>query len=238
MGKNPLATGINLWMTADQHQSTHIDCRASRMTLELYTAYVFATLIVLAIPGPTIMLVVSYALTQGRRSAFASVMGVGLGDATAATVSLLGLGAILAASATAFALLKWVGAAYLVWLGIKMWRSRPGSLGVQHVENIPVRKIFWHAYVVTSLNPKGIVFFMAFLPHFIAPQATVAPQLVLLGSTFVVLGILNAAVYAFAAAAVGRKLRNPSLLRMVNKVGGGFLISAAAMTATLQRSTG
>ncbi|WP_421984143.1 LysE family translocator [Roseibium sp.] len=208
------------------------------MTLELFSAYVVATLIVLAIPGPTIMLVVSYALTQGRRSAFASVLGVGLGDATAAAVSLLGLGAILAASATAFSVLKWVGAAYLVWLGIKMWRSRPAVQNVQQMEHISARKIFWHAYVVTSLNPKGIVFFMAFLPHFIAPQASVAPQLFLLGTTFVVLGILNAAVYAFAAAAIGQKLRSPSLLRLVNRVGGGFLISAAAMTATLQRSTG
>ncbi|MBO6893580.1 MAG: LysE family translocator [Roseibium sp.] len=208
------------------------------MTLELYSAYVVATLIVLAIPGPTIMLVVSYALTQGRRSAFASVMGVGLGDATAASASLLGLGAILAASATAFTILKWVGAAYLVWLGIKMWRSRPTALGAHQVADIPARKIFWHAYVVTTLNPKGIIFFMAFLPHFIAPQAPVAPQLLLLGSTFVVLGILNAAIYAIAAAAIGNKLRNPSLMRLVNKVGGGFLISAAAMTATLQRSTG
>ncbi|MES0811265.1 LysE family translocator [Roseibium sp. SCPC15] len=207
------------------------------MTLELYFAYVIATLIVLAIPGPTIMLVVSYALTQGRKSAFASVMGVGLGDATAATASLLGLGAILAASATAFTVLKWVGAAYLVWLGVKMWRSRPTALGMHQVAAVPANKIFWHAYVVTSLNPKGIVFFMAFLPHFIAPQAAVAPQLVLLGSTFVVLGILNAAVYALTAAAIGQKLRSPSLLRLVNKVGGGFLISAAAMTATLQRST-
>ncbi|MES0882378.1 LysE family translocator [Roseibium sp. SCP14] len=207
------------------------------MTLELYSAYVVATLIVLAIPGPTIMLVVSYALTQGRKSAVASVMGVGLGDATAATVSLLGLGAILGASATAFAVLKWVGAAYLVWLGIKMWRSRPTALGMHQVAAVPAHKIFWHAYVVTSLNPKGIVFFMAFLPHFIAPQSAVAPQLVLLGSTFVVLGIMNAAFYALAAAAIGQKLRSPSLLRLVNKVGGGFLISAATMTATLQRST-
>ncbi|POF29583.1 LysE family translocator [Roseibium marinum] len=208
------------------------------MTLELYSAYIVATLIVLAIPGPTVMLVVSYALTQGRKSAFASVMGVGLGDATAAVVSLLGLGAILAASATAFTMLKWVGAIYLVWLGIRMWRSRPTALGPHKVADIPARKIFWHAYIVTALNPKGIVFFMAFLPHFIAAQAPVVPQLALLGTTFVVLGILNAAIYALAAAAVGRKIQNPSLLRIVNKVGGGFLISAAAMTATLQRSAG
>jgi len=208
------------------------------MTLELYSAYILATLIVLFIPGPTIMLVVSYALTQGRKSAFASVMGVGLGDATAATASLMGLGAILAASASAFTVLKWIGAIYLVWLGIKMWRSRPTALGPHQVADIPARKIFWHAYVVTALNPKGIVFFMAFLPHFIAPEAPVVPQLVLLGATFVVLGILNAAVYALTAAVVGRKLRDPSLLRVVNKIGGGFLISAAAMTATLQRSAG
>ncbi len=208
------------------------------MTLELYAAYVAATLIVLAMPGPTIMLVVSYAITQGRKSAFASVLGVGLGDATAATVSLMGLGAILATSAAAFTVLKWIGALYLAWLGIKMWRSRPKALGPHQVPDIPRRKIFLHAYVVTALNPKGIVFFMAFLPHFIAPSAPVVPQLALLGTTFVLLGILNAAVYALAAAAIGEKLRNPSLLRLVNKVGGGFLISAAAMTATLQRSSG
>ncbi|MBN9671680.1 LysE family translocator [Roseibium aggregatum] len=206
------------------------------MTLELYLAYITATLIVLAIPGPTIMLVISYALTQGKKSAFASVVGVGLGDATAAAASLLGLGAVLAASATAFTILKWIGAAYLVWIGIKMWCSRPAPLGTRQVADVPARKIFWNAYVVTSLNPKGIVFFIAFLPHFIAPQAPVVPQLALLGTTFVVLGILNAAIYALAAAAIGRRLRNPSLMNLVNKVGGGFLISAAAMTAALKRS--
>lgn len=206
------------------------------MTIELYSAYIVATLIVLAVPGPTIMLVVSYALTQGRKSAFASVMGVGLGDATAAAASLMGLGAILAASATAFTALKWVGAAYLVWLGIKMWRSRPAALGPHSVAEIPARKIFWHAYMVTALNPKGIIFFMAFLPHFIAQQAPVVPQLALLGTTFVILGIVNAAVYAMAAAAIGQKLRNPSLIQLINRIGGGFLISAAAMTATLQKS--
>lgn len=208
------------------------------MTLELYFAYIVATLIVLAIPGPTIMLVVSYALTHGRKSAFATVMGVGLGDATAAAASLMGLGAVLAASATAFTALKWVGAVYLVWLGIKMWRSRPTALGTHQVADVPARKIFWHAYLVTALNPKAIVFFIAFLPHFIAPSAPVVPQLAILGTTFVVLGIVNAAVYALAAAAVGQKLRSPSLLRLVSKIGGGFLISAAAMTATLQRSAG
>ncbi|MBD8876244.1 LysE family translocator [Roseibium polysiphoniae] len=206
------------------------------MTLELYSAYVIATLIVLAIPGPTIMLVVSYALAQGRKSASASVLGVGLGDATAAAASLLGLGAILATSAYMFDILKWVGAIYLFWIGIKMWRNRPEALEPHQVAEAPARKVFLHAYVVTALNPKGIVFFMAFLPHFIAPDAAVAPQLFLLGATFVVLGVLNAAVYALAASAVGNRMRSPAFMRLVNRIGGGFLMSAAAMTASLQRN--
>ncbi len=206
------------------------------MTLELYSAYVVATLIVLAIPGPTIMLVISYALAQGRQSASASVLGVGLGDATAATASLLGLGAILAASATAFTVLKWVGAAYLFWIGVKMWRNRPAALEPHKVASVPARKVFLHAYVVTALNPKGIIFFMAFLPHFITPGVPVTPQLFLLGSTFVVLGILNATLYALMAAAIGKRLRSPRAMQLVNRAGGGFLMSAAVMTASLQRS--
>ncbi|WP_153768222.1 LysE family translocator [Labrenzia sp. CE80] len=206
------------------------------MTLELYSAYVIATLIVLAIPGPTIMLVVSYALAQGRKSASASVLGVGLGDATSAAASLCGLGAILATSAYMFDILKWVGAIYLFWIGIKMWRNRATALEPHQVAEAPARKVFLHAYVVTALNPKGIVFFMAFLPHFIAPDAAVAPQLFLLGATFVVLGVLNAAIYALAASAVGNRMRSPAFMRLVNRVGGGFLMTAAAMTASLQRN--
>ncbi len=207
------------------------------MTLEIYTAYVVATLIVLAIPGPTIMLVVSYALAQGRKSASASVLGVALGDATAATASLLGLGAVLAASATLFSVLKWVGAIYLFWIGVKMWRARANSLETVAVANVPGRKVFWHAYIVTALNPKGIVFFMAFLPHFVVADAPIVPQLALLGVTFVVLGVLNAAIYAYAASEIGARMRSPSLVRLINRIGGGFLMSAAVMTATLQRSS-
>lgn len=207
------------------------------MTLELYSAYVVATLILLAVPGPTIMLVVSYALAQGKKSATASVLGVALGDATAASASLLGLGALLAASATLFGILKWIGAAYLFWIGVKMWRARAQSLETVTVADVPPRKVFWHAYIVTALNPKGIVFFMAFLPHFVVADAPIAPQLFLLGSTFVVLGVFNAAVYALAAASIGARMRSPSLVRLINRIGGGFLMSAAVMTATLQRSS-
>ncbi|CUA92021.1 LysE family translocator [Pannonibacter indicus] len=210
------------------------------MTIELYIAYVAATLVVLAIPGPTILLVISYALSHGRKSAGACVLGVALGDATAATASLLGLGAVLAASATAFTMLKWAGALYLLWLGIKMWRQPPFIPATDQINAaapaMEPRKIFWNTYVVTSLNPKGIAFFIAFLPHFIAPAAPVAPQLVLMGVTFVVLGALNAGVYALAASALRKQIRKPSLMKALNRLGGSLLIGAAAMTAALRRA--
>ncbi|NBN63346.1 LysE family transporter [Microvirga tunisiensis] len=210
------------------------------MTAELYLAYVVATLVVVAIPGPTVLLVVSYALAHGRKAATACVLGVALGDATAATASLLGLGAVLATSATAFSVLKWVGAAYLLWIGVKMWRQPPVELSLdadaRAALSMDAWRVFWHTYAVTSLNPKGIVFFMAFLPHFIAPQAPVAPQLVLLGVTFVAMGAINALVYALSASAIRERIRKPGTLRLFNRIGGSLLIGAAAMTAALRRA--
>ncbi|AXS41357.1 LysE family translocator [Breoghania sp. L-A4] len=207
------------------------------MTLELYTAYVLATLLVLAIPGPTIMLVVSYALSHGRRSALATVTGVALGDATAASLSLLGLGALLATSAMLFSALKWIGAAYLVWLGVKLWRSKPVPLGTHDLSVRSSRTIVLHAWIVTALNPKGIAFFIAFLPHFIAPGAPIAPQLVLMGVTFVVLAIINALAYAWLASAVRTQVKKPATMQIINRVGGSVLIGAGLMTAMVRRAS-
>ena len=95
------------------------------MDLATWLAFTAASIILLMIPGPTVLLVVSYALTQGRRVALATAAGVALGDFTAMTLSLAGLGALLLASAGLFTALKWVGAAYLVYLGVRLWRSQP-----------------------------------------------------------------------------------------------------------------
>lgn len=205
------------------------------MTLELYLSYVLATLVVLAVPGPTILLVVSYALSQGRRAALSTVIGVGLGDAIAVTVSLAGLGAIMAASATAFTVLKWVGAAYLIYLGVKMWRTEP-KLSVAGTPDVSARRMTLHTTVVTALNPKGIAFFVAFLPHFLNPAAPALPQFLLLGTTFVVLGVVNAALYALFAAHLRTRITRPATLRWANRVGGTMLLGAGLVTATLRRT--
>ncbi len=135
------------------------------MPLELWITFALASAALLAIPGPTVMLVVSYALGRGRATGWASVPGVALGDFTAMTASLLGAGALLAASATAFTVLKIVGAAYLIWLGIKLWRAKPEIGDVAAAQGRGGnRAIFWHAWVVPALNPKGHSLFRRLCP--------------------------------------------------------------------------
>lgn len=207
------------------------------MPLDQWIAFVAASAVLLAIPGPTITLVVSYALGQGRRSATATVAGVALGDFTAMTASMLGLGAVLAASALLFTALKWVGAAYLVYLGIKLWRAPVGDgSGPAQALETGSRRMFLHAYAVTALNPKSIVFFVAFLPQFLDPTAPTLPQIVIFEATFLVLATLNAMSYALLAAAAQRTIRKPSVQRAVNRVGGGFLIGAGVLTAAWRRA--
>ncbi|WP_181700663.1 LysE family translocator [Chthonobacter albigriseus] len=201
------------------------------MTVEHWLAFTLASSVLLAIPGPTILLVISYALGHGRKSASATVAGVALGDFTAMTASMLGLGALLAASATLFTVLKWIGAAYLVYLGLKLWRAPVGDLeGAAEREARP-RAIFLHAYAVTALNPKSIVFFVAFLPQFLDTSRPLAPQMMIFEATFLVLATINAFAYAMLASAARRTIRRRSVQRAVNRIGGSLLIGAGALTA-------
>jgi threonine/homoserine/homoserine lactone efflux protein len=207
------------------------------MPLELWLAFVLASAILLAIPGPTVTLVVSHALTGGRRSGLATVPGVALGDLTAMTVSLLGAGAVLAASATLFTALKLAGAVYLVWLGLRLWRADPAADAFEgRVRPAGRRAMFWHAYVVTALNPKSIVFFIAFVPQFVAAGRAPLPQFVILELTFVLLAAVNTALWALLAGQLRVRLRTPRAQRLVNRTGGGLLIAAGALTALARRT--
>lgn len=207
------------------------------MTWELYLAYVVAAGIVLALPGPTVLLVMGYALAGGRRTAWHTVPGVIAGDATALTVSLAGLGAVLAASATLFGALKWVGAAYLVYLGVRMWRRDPEqpALPTRGPDGTG-RRMTAHAYVVTALNPKSIAFFVAFLPHFMVASAPMLPQAVLLAGTFLALAVVENLAYLLLASGLRRLLHRPGAQRTLNRIGGGVLVSAGVMTAALRRA--
>lgn len=204
-------------------------------------AFAAASFVLLIIPGPTIILVISQALAHGRQVALASVAGVGLGDLLAATLSLIGVGTVLAASATAFTVIKWIGAAYLVWIGIGMWRTpvTPPDMSRAAIEtDAPSHAwpVFRDAFLVTLFNPKGIVFFLAFVPQFIAPAKAFAPQAAVLVITFVILGMLNAAAYALLASSARQWIRQPSVLRAATRTGSLFLISAGIASVFVRRA--
>lgn len=207
------------------------------MNLELWVAFVLAATIILVIPGPTIILVISQAVSHGRRSVVPLVVGVIFGDFTAMTLSLLGLGALLSASAALFSLFKWMAAIYLVFLGIHQWRRRPDTGSVStSIENTPARSLLKRSYIVTALNPKGIAFFGAFLPHFIDPLKPAVPQFLLLGATFLFLATINATLYALFAGQLRDTMNKQNVRKWFNRCGGSALIGAGILTAGLQRS--
>lgn len=203
-----------------------------------WIAFVAAAEALLIIPGPTVLLVVSYALAQGRRSAWATVPGVAAGDFTAMALSLLGLGAVLAASAELFTILKLAGAAYLVYLGIKVLRAPvPENLA----DAAPQRRGGWsitaHAYAVTALNPKGIVFYVAFFPLFLTAQKPLLPQILTFGATFLVMATCNAALYAVLAGQVTRFLKGHRARKNLNRAAGSILLLTGGLLGLSKHST-
>ena len=202
------------------------------MPLETWLTYTFITTTFLLIPGPTLILVISYSLLRGRSAVMALVVGVGLGDLTTMILSFLGVGLLLKTVATAFYFFKWFGAAYLIWLGIKMWRNSKDEIEIsakdkQHTS----REILRNAYVTTALNPKSIIFFLAFMPQFMEPELPFGPQAVVLGGTFFVLAFMIVIAYALLASYAGKRLQMSKIQRWSQRIGGGLLIGAGGMTA-------
>lgn len=207
------------------------------MGIEIWIAFVLAAALVLVIPGPTIILVMSQAITHGRRSVFPLVLGVALGDLTAMVLSLMGLGAVLASSAALFSVLKWIGALYLIYLGVNLFRSQPEQKQLYRTPaTVSQTSLLRSAYVVTALNPKSIVFFVAFMPQFVSSGEGTLIQLVILGSTFLFLATVNAAVYALFAGQMCEIMQNTKIQKIFNRCGGTALVGAGVFTATLSQS--
>ena len=208
------------------------------MSFETWLAFVAATGALMAIPGPTTLLVLSYALTQGRKVAVATALGVALGDFIAMTATLVGVGAVIMASAAVFSAVKWIGAAYLIYMGIRLLRSA-GSVQVGAMPDTPAetpRGVMRHAATVTALNPKSIAFFTAFVPQFLNPGAPYAPQAAILISTFVAAGGMTALSYALLADRLRARISRPGVIGGLTRLGGGALILMGLATATLRRA--
>jgi homoserine/homoserine lactone efflux protein len=205
------------------------------MTNQLFLGYLLATTILVFIPGPTVLLVVSYALSHGRRSAFATIAGVLLGDVVAMALALAGVGALLRASAEAFVVMKTVGGLYLLYLGIRMWRLPP-RLELPEGEEASERRMAADAFTVTVLNPKSGIFFVAFLPQFFDATRPLLPQTLLLGGTFLALAFASVLTWALLASAARDAVKSNRVAKAVNRLGGSALVAAGVLTAALKRA--
>ena len=220
------------------------------MALDIYLGFVMATIVVVTLPGPTSLLVATQTIAHGRRATAPLLLGVMCGDGVAVFVCMFGIGALLLASALWFGAVKWIGAAYLIYLGVTTWRgARDVNVDADVNADVDIdvdaddaadkkpRAFFLHAFVVTAFNPKGLMFFIAFLPQFVTPAAgNVNLQLVILAVTFILLGSTNAFMYSFFAARVRGLLSDKIVRRRVDRIGGGALIGAGLWAATLQRA--
>ena len=207
-------------------------------------AFVVASILFIQVPGPSLLFTIGRALTVGRRDALLSVVGNTLGLVVQVAGVALGLGALVAASATAYTSLKLVGAAYVVWLGIQAIRHRADArLAMTAVDPAPPGaaapwRSVWTGVLVGVTNPKTIVFFAAFLPQFIDPGAPAAPQLLLLGAVFGVLAVASDSCWALAA---GRArdwfAREPRRLDRLGATGGVMMVGLGATLATTGSAT-
>jgi threonine/homoserine/homoserine lactone efflux protein len=203
------------------------------MDWTLWAGFVVASLIVGLLPGPGVTSIVGYALTAGMRTALGSVFGATFGNAVAMTMSLVGVGVLLSQSPTAFLLLKWIGGAYLVAMGLyAIVKAHRGSLGPDGApRTIKPSAAFWGTFAITAVNPKTIIFFVAFTPQFISPDYAYWPQAGFLLMTFCVVVTLSDGFYAVAASWAASFLKGPEVQLWSQRVGGAVLVAAGLLTA-------
>ena len=198
--------------------------------------FIVASSLALAIPGPTVALVISRSLSDGRRVSIPLAMGVGLGTLAGSTAALAGAGTVLLASAAAFTLIKWAGAAYLVYLGIKLFRSEPRPPQLDgHQDATGKLSGLGDGFIVTLLNPKSIVFAGAFIPQFISPETDYLSQAAVLVVIYSGLATLNGLVFALGTDILRRSISRLPVLRWMNRLGGSFLVACGVSTLLLEK---
>jgi threonine/homoserine/homoserine lactone efflux protein len=207
------------------------------MNIELWLAFVSTVFIFAIIPGPTVVFVIGQAITHGKKSVAPLALGVVFGDLVAMVISLLGLGAILTASAVLYGILKWFGVAYLIYLGIKAFREKPEvDSNLFEQMNMSKFKMFKSSAIVTALNPKNIIFFVAFLPQFVNTSTDVLPQFLILMVTFSLVTMTTITSFAMFAGKIQHKIKSYKARKRLNQVGGSALIGAGVFTAAMQRN--
>ncbi|WP_275098975.1 LysE family translocator [Sedimenticola hydrogenitrophicus] len=207
------------------------------MALTDYLTFLLIALIATATPGPAVLLAVTNALTLGMRRTLIAILGNVTGIVLLAALSSIGLGALLHTSETVFQLVKWTGGLYLIYLGVRLWRSGLGRFpaeGVAVASRSPVN-LFFQAFTVAVSNPKAIAFCTALFPQFVEPTAAMLPQFALLAATFGLLSFTFLFGYAFLASRSGGWLQNTDWSGRFNRITGGLFVGLGSLLLTAER---
>lgn len=195
--------------------------------MDQYLIYLLIVIVTVASPGPGVVLTLSNAIRYGIKPAMVAVLGIALGIFIIASASATSLGVLLAASSLAFTIIKFIGAAYLIYLGVKLWRApslRFADIGNASLQEFSYGKRFKEGFLVTLLNPKPIFFFMSLFPQFINAEQSYASQFSLLTITFCSVIIIVHFLYAVGANSIKAWLLTPKGSKMINKASGSVFI--------------
>jgi len=199
------------------------------MSLQFYLAYVFACFVVVIVPGPTVTLIVANSMTHGTRAGLINIAGTQLGLAAMMGIVLVGLTSLIETMGVWFDWVRIAGAAYLVWLGIKLIRS-PGALGDPKQTPKPKIGFFWQGFLVLMSNPKALLVFGAFIPQFVDAKGNYVPQVILLGLTAMVVAGLFDSMYAILAGRA-RNVMSAQRMKLVSRASGGIMIGGGLWLA-------
>jgi homoserine/homoserine lactone efflux protein len=208
------------------------------MTLESWLLFVLTEGALCLTPGPAVLLVLSHGLTRGTASSVVANLGILTGNAFYFALSATGIGAVLLASYEVFTAIRWLGAAYLIWLGASAFVGRSSVIAVTADPAVPVSaaRTFVNGVVLQVANPKALVFFTALLPQFIDPRGSVLGQVAILGVTSVVMEFFVRLGYGALAGRLTTFAARPRFQILANRVAGGLLIAAGVGTARLERA--
>ncbi len=194
------------------------------MSFSLYLTFVLATSVLILIPGPNVALIVANSVAFGTSYGLLTVAGTGSAMVIQLILVVLGMTALMGAAAQWFEWIRWLGVAYLLWIGVRQWMAAPVDLTQVQAERKPVREIFLRGALVSMTNPKTLVFYSAFFPQFIVADTAIGPQLALLCGTFLATAIMLDGAWAIAAGRARAFLARRGRFR--NQLAGGLLMGA------------
>ncbi|WP_282608818.1 LysE family translocator [Pelagibius sp. Alg239-R121] len=207
------------------------------MDWTLYSLFLVAGLAVAAVPGPTVLQIFAQSLTGDIRRPVSLITGSLIANITMVSATVLGISAMIVASQTAFDVLRWVGSAYLVYLGVQYWRIRTGPVAASNpAVGTPYRVLFFQAALTSLTNPKGLVFYIAFLPQFVSPGGDPQFQLTILGVSYILLCLVADSGYVLAARTLAKLFASPRAIRLTNRLTGVALVAAGFSLLKYQRA--